>query len=1206
MKNLLPFLVAMMLFVPFTSTAQKLTFTTFGDKGFSGEGWSMTGTNPVTIHATGNAKVSTDIIEDLLNKSVDVSITSDGSIILEDTLQVNPEQPTQLRILAKNEIIIGASAGIQSTTPLHLYLLAEKSINLHPDVALISKGGDVYIQAFENHQALKEEPESSLNIQGLIDASSEGTGGKIVITADEVLISKDARIRSNGSLGGGKILIGGDWQGGSLPELREPEDIYEAMAVTVDKGAFIDASATLNGDGGKVVVWSNINHPRSNTFVQGDLLALGGKLSGKGGHIETSGGAIDFDNINVSTLAADGSAGEWLIDPWNFFFNSTQLSNLATNLALNNISITTGSSSASGSPTTFFGRGHIVFEDDFTYTSLNNSRTLTLNATRGVWIKGNISSTGGSFNLTFSSFYNVYINGDISTNGGSVQVNNGAQIHFQKTSGTQTVNTSGGSISFGNSNVRLLRHNGSLVLNSGSGNIDWNNSSGSVEQIDAFTNITDIQVMGWGGRHCASTKDYTFTTNDGIVVTGREYSIRFRLWGTTTFNTMNDIRVGDTEYFRVYKDGNTLNDFWTPNGSQYNVIDNSTIDVTFLANHTGNLRTITNVSCIGWDPQVEIEWVRETTFPTTNYSIGSRSLELIATSGIINTGLKAFTGLASLTVTTNESGSSRIDGIISGTTNFTKSGTGTIRLVGNNTYSGTTTISAGILQLGINGTTGSLGTGAVTNNASFVINRSDNFTLSNPISGTGSLTKQGNGIATLTSNNTYSGTTTISAGTLQAGNNGTTGSLGTGALTNNASFVINRSDNFTLSNPISGTGSLTKQGNGIATLTSNNTYSGTTTINAGTLVLQNDAPSPSNKTFNGTGQLRIEPASSSFTSAFSTSGWTFNNTLTGLTIGKATNSSTVTLATTTSIAGPITVYGGNIDVTAALTATNANINLHATGYVTQSAALTANGLGLNGAGNFALTNAANNIATLAGGTEANQLGSLSLTDASGGLTIGSVNPSGIYSTGPILIETLEGNITLSENIATLDATTDAIILNAGKSKAIGDISGGDILVVGTPAITMGQGGIAKLFSGSEATSTGLTTLAGGTTNLRFGVDETTTTFDPFLLADNLYALYRLTTNVIWVGGVSNAWNNASNWNPNIIPTAQFDAEIPTVANGNYYPVVPAGSDVVTKNLTISAPVPQSLTIENGGKLTVTGSYEAVAGAGVKVEGQQPN
>ncbi|WP_298949654.1 MBG domain-containing protein [uncultured Polaribacter sp.] len=265
------------------------------------------------------------------------------------------------------------------------------------------------------------------------------------------------------------------------------------------------------------------------------------------------------------------------------------------------------------------------------------------------------------------------------------------------------------------------------------------------------------------------------------------------------------------------------------------------------------------------------------------------------------------------------------------------------------------------------------------------------------------------------------------------------------------------------------------------------------------------------------GKVTIESNADSFTGVltFPVDNLTLSNDVSGLTLGKATNTVDITVSNATTIAGPITIYGSDLTFNAALTATDDNINLHATGNVTQSAALTANGLGLHGTGTFTLTNTSNNVATIAGGDNTTKLGSLSFVDATGGLTIGTVNPTGIAATGDVLIETLSGDILLKEPIFTTSSTTTAagytgaIVLNAGKNSAIGTTTGGDIIVSDDGAVSA-PNGITKLYSGKESTSTGLTTLAGGTANNRNSVDETTTTFSPVLNATggNNYALYR--------------------------------------------------------------------------------------------------
>jgi autotransporter-associated beta strand protein len=119
---------------------------------------------------------------------------------------------------------------------------------------------------------------------------------------------------------------------------------------------------------------------------------------------------------------------------------------------------------------------------------------------------------------------------------------------------------------------------------------------------------------------------------------------------------------------------------------------------------------------------------------------------------------------------------------------------------------------------------------------SFTNGADQDYTLTGgPVSGE-TLTKTGAGTLTLANANTYSNGVTVSAGTLAIGNGGTTGSV-SGNIVNNAKVTFNRSNSLTYGNTISGTGSLTKTGAGVLTLSSANTYSGPTTVSAGTLNL---------------------------------------------------------------------------------------------------------------------------------------------------------------------------------------------------------------------------------------------------------------------------------------------------------------------------------------------------------------------------------
>src|SRR6185436_1228454 len=147
--------------------------------------------------------------------------------------------------------------------------------------------------------------------------------------------------------------------------------------------------------------------------------------------------------------------------------------------------------------------------------------------------------------------------------------------------------------------------------------------------------------------------------------------------------------------------------------------------------------------------------------------------------------------------------------------------------------SGPTTISAGVLQIGAGGSTGTLGTGAIVDNATLAFDRSGTLLVPGAIGGTGSVQQLGAGTTVLTGANTYSGATSIAAGALQIGNGGTTGTLGVGPVSNAGSLVFDRSDAINVANAIGGTGTIVHAGTGSTTLLGVVSASATN-VNAGT------------------------------------------------------------------------------------------------------------------------------------------------------------------------------------------------------------------------------------------------------------------------------------------------------------------------------------------------------------------------------------
>ncbi|EBC9184068.1 fibronectin-binding autotransporter adhesin ShdA [Salmonella enterica] len=167
--------------------------------------------------------------------------------------------------------------------------------------------------------------------------------------------------------------------------------------------------------------------------------------------------------------------------------------------------------------------------------------------------------------------------------------------------------------------------------------------------------------------------------------------------------------------------------------------------------------------------------------------------------------------------------SGELENTLFGSGSLVKTGTGELTLSGDNTYSGGTTISDGTLTADH---ADSLGTGAVANSGVLQVGEGE---LENTLSGSGSLVKTGTGKLTLGGDNSYSGGTTITGGTLTADH---ADSLGTGAIANSGVFKVGEGE---LKNTLSGSGSLVKTGTGELTLSGDNSYSGGTTIIGGTL-----------------------------------------------------------------------------------------------------------------------------------------------------------------------------------------------------------------------------------------------------------------------------------------------------------------------------------------------------------------------------------
>ena len=233
--------------------------------------------------------------------------------------------------------------------------------------------------------------------------------------------------------------------------------------------------------------------------------------------------------------------------------------------------------------------------------------------------------------------------------------------------------------------------------------------------------------------------------------------------------------------------------------------------------------------------------------------------------GTITSG-KSGAGINSELFTWIDSGTTTINSVIAdigsgGATLLAKAGSGTLVLGGANTYSAGTALDQGVLNFASgtlpygaanihfyggtlqwasgNNQDISAGIAPIGSGETAILDTNGNsVSFATGLSGNGELAKVGNGVLSLLGVNTYSGPTTISAGTLQLGNGaaGNDGSIAGNSIINNAALVYDLFGSQTYGGAISGSGSLTQAGTATLVLTGNNTYSGATMISAGVLM----------------------------------------------------------------------------------------------------------------------------------------------------------------------------------------------------------------------------------------------------------------------------------------------------------------------------------------------------------------------------------
>jgi autotransporter-associated beta strand protein len=589
--------------------------------------------------------------------------------------------------------------------------------------------------------------------------------------------------------------------------------------VTLTGSGNLTMASTWNGTGGLTLGVSG-GEAYNGTAALSTAKAFTGNVVINSGTITNGGTAYALGNGSVFLGDTTGNNSARLN------FNNSNAVIAPSNLTVQagstgNVSLT---SQTSGNPITWSGN-----------VTLNRSLTLAQTTNNTLTISGTISGAGGlnigDSNITNNS--NVSISGGNNTFTGQTVVNSGTLLvsntsalqnsTLKMNGGALTFNAAAGNFTFGGLAADSSGAGYDLVLQNATSTaitLIVGNNNGTSSYAGVLSGAGNFTKSGTGTQTLSGNNTYTGTTriNAGLLEIGAAGRLGGGSYAGNITNNATFIYSGTN--------AQTLSGVISGTGA---LTQNASSTLTLSGNNSYSGGSTLNAGTLVLG--------HANGLGNGTISFGGGALQY--DSGITTDLSSRFSNTASqaYAIDTNGNNVTFATALTSSGGTLAKSGAGTLILTGANTYTGTTTINAGTLQIGAGGTSGSIAsTSSVTNNATLLYNRSDALTASYAISGTGALAKSGDGTLILTGANTYTGATTINAGTLQIGAGGTSGSIAsTSGVTNNATLAYNRSDALTVSYPISGTGDLVKSGVGTLTISGNNTYSGATTVNAGTL-----------------------------------------------------------------------------------------------------------------------------------------------------------------------------------------------------------------------------------------------------------------------------------------------------------------------------------------------------------------------------------
>jgi fibronectin-binding autotransporter adhesin len=649
---------------------------------------------------------------------------------------------------------------------------------------------------------------SAIGPSGILVSQTHGSATQTVnsnLSADNAI-----QIQNNAA---GNLVLGGNLAlGANAVTFNGSGNVSESGVISGTGGSIVESGAgdtTLSGantyTGGTTVSSGTLTANNNSAFGTGSVTLSGGTLASTGGNTITntvamngsagltginSGGTLTQTNGSY-TLNMEGATQSGTLDLSNN--NTGRTLTVETDAGTSTISGTIANGGTSAGALTKTGGGTLILSGGNSYTGATTltGGTLQLGANNTISSSSNLTLGAGT-TLALNNFSDAV--GNLTIGGAStLDLGSGGTNAFVFKGFTDA----GGNV------LSIANYTGSNTLATTTATL-------------ASTLLNDIYFSGSGS---GTVEAGLSNSNDGVTSYKITPNTAFSIWNglglNSNYNTLldwiGDLFPGSGTTVKVDFTGSTrLTPTLTAN-STANAVKFDSAASSF--NIGGNFIYTLG----GTVPSIIQQSANAQTISTTTLALGANAIMDVSGAGALN-----------------------ITSKITGAFSLSKLSSGTLNLSGANTYSGGTTIDAGVIGVSTSNT--ALGTGAVMvdNDATLQIN--DGRTLGNAltINGVGSVngaidSKPGAGnTATLNGAVTLGATSTISSdsGTLAVN----------GGITGSGDLTLAGAGNFKIGSAITtGTGNVFVTGTGTDTFTGANTYTGNTTVSSGTLNLSGGA-----------------------------------------------------------------------------------------------------------------------------------------------------------------------------------------------------------------------------------------------------------------------------------------------------------------------------------------------------------------------------